>query len=215
MPDLDVIDHLVLAVPDLAVGIDHVEHLTGVRPAIGGCHPDWGTHNAVLAAGPHCYLEIIAADPNHPVPASQRPGIFMAVDWPHMIGWFAKCGDLPAAAHAAASADVRLGAIQTGSRTLPDGQTLRWQLTDPAVMVMDGVFPMLIDWGSSPHPAASAPRGCQLAELRLGHPDPAAVSQLMRAVGIPVDVARSDAPSINAVLDTPNGLVSLPQSPAT
>jgi hypothetical protein len=37
----------------------------------------------------------------------------------------------------------------------------------------------------------------------------------MRAVGIPVDVAKADAPSINAVLDTPNGLVSLPQSPAT
>ena len=39
-------DHLVLAVPNLALGIEHVEQKTGVRACFGGQHPGRGTHNA-------------------------------------------------------------------------------------------------------------------------------------------------------------------------
>jgi hypothetical protein len=55
-------DHFVYAWPrDLASGIDYVERLVGVRASMGGRHADdLGTHNACLALGSGCYLEILA-----------------------------------------------------------------------------------------------------------------------------------------------------------
>jgi len=47
------IDHVVLAVPDLADGVAGFQRLTGVRPVMGGSHINLGTANYLvgLAAG--------------------------------------------------------------------------------------------------------------------------------------------------------------------
>ncbi|MEE2907268.1 MAG: VOC family protein, partial [Planctomycetota bacterium] len=154
--------------------------------------------------------ELIAPDPDSDAPAENRPAIFSTLGSPQMIGWFAKCDNLDAAQQATESAGVQLGSIQPGARTLPDGRSLRWQLTDPMVMVYDGIFPMLIDWGDSPHPAASAPVGCRLLELHLEHPKAEAVTTLLAAIGISLEVQTGSVPCISAVIDTPVGTLQLP-----
>jgi catechol 2,3-dioxygenase-like lactoylglutathione lyase family enzyme len=42
------IDHVVLAVPDLADGVAWFQRLTGVRPVMGGSHINLGTANYLV-----------------------------------------------------------------------------------------------------------------------------------------------------------------------
>ncbi len=54
------LDHVVWAVPNLQMGIEAFEQLTGVNPVKGGVHPDYGTHNALVRIGEKSYLELLA-----------------------------------------------------------------------------------------------------------------------------------------------------------
>ena len=44
------------------------------------------------------------------------------------------------------------------TRARPDGVVLAWRYTDPGVVLEDRLIPYFIDWGTSPHPAATAAR---------------------------------------------------------
>jgi hypothetical protein len=63
--------------------------------------------------------------------------------------------------------------VSNGHRRTADGTTLRWRATSNARTA--GVIPFLINWGNTPHPAASAPSGLHLESLRIEHPDPESV----------------------------------------
>ena len=60
----------------------------------------------------------------------------------------------------------------------------RWELTDPFADRAGGTLPFFIDWGASPHPAEAGPSGAQLLELRVEHPDAAAVATQLAALGV-------------------------------
>jgi len=85
------VDRLLYAVPELASGMDHVEELLGVRPVVGGRHPGFSTHNALLSLEPATYLEVIARDPDLAPP---EWGILLDLDdtvVPHLAGWVWRC----------------------------------------------------------------------------------------------------------------------------
>lgn len=203
------IDHLVYATPDLAAAVDRLARASGVRPALGGRHPRWGTRNALLSLGPDIYLEIIAPDPKRERP--EPPTLFGLdrLDKPRLVTWAAKESDLDGRVEAAAAAGVQLGEILTGGRETPDGGALTWRLTDPEVFLADGLVPFLIDWGDSLHPAATAPGGCSLSVLRAEHPEPARVAALLEAIGSDLPVAEGPAPALVAAIRTPRGEIDL------
>lgn len=202
-------DHLVLAVPDLASGIDWVEDLTGVRAVIGGRHPGMGTWNALISLGPSTYLEIIAPDPAQTT--FRSPRVFGVGDArsPRLTTWAANTGDVAALAAIALPGGHKLGAPQDGSRDRPDGVTLRWTLSDPYVVVADGIVPFFIDWGDTPHPATASPTGAVLTGLRAEHPRPEEARRILEQLGIALEVASGPAPALIATLDTPRGTVEL------
>ena len=216
------IDHLVYGAPELASAVDWLEELLGVAAAGGGRHVDRGTHNALLALGHDTYLEVIAPDPSQPAPAGPRPFGLDHLTERHLVTF---------AVHAASrqadpdreGAARRLerwrrralergydpGPVKTGGRRLLDGTELRWRLCQHPELPFGGAVPFLIDWGTTRSPAATAPAGCRLLELEIGHPRPAVVRSALRALEVAVPVRSNPAPLLQATLATPRGRVLL------
>jgi hypothetical protein len=206
---LDRVDHLVYATPDLTVGIETAERLFGVRASPGGQHPGEGTRNALIALGPTSYFEIIGPDPAQPKPERGRRFGIDEIKTPRLTTWVAKGTGLEKFASDAAARGVNLGAVIPGRRQRPDGAVLSWRYTDPRIVLADRLVPYFIDWGSSPHPSATAAKGVTLLSLRAEHPDAERVQGMLRQLGLNLMVRRGAKPALAATFDSPKGRVQL------
>src|SRR5262249_1368217 len=157
--------------------------------------------NALLSLGPSSYLEIIGPDPEQPRPAGPRRFGLDDLARPRLLTWVAKSGDPEKLVAGARRDQIELGRVIPGSRTRPDGVVLTWRYTDPDVVVADRLVPYFIDWGSSPHPSATAATGAHLVGLRAEHPDASRVQQLLDRLGLGLKVQRGPRPAIIATLD--------------
>ena len=203
------VDHLVYATPDLKRGVDEIEKLLGVRAIAGGQHPGRGTRNALVALGPTSYLEILAPDPEQPQPEEPRSFGLDNLKESRLVAWFVKSNDLERLRSEAIRKGVRLGEVKSGSRRRPDGVQLSWQFTDPSVRVADGIVPLFINWGDSPHPASTAAKGASLISLRAEHPDVRAVRGKLQRIGLNLQVKWGQSPALIAVIEGPRGRVEL------
>jgi hypothetical protein len=203
------VDHLVYAAPDLEVGIKRLEDLLGVRATPGGQHPGLGTRNALIALGPSSYIEIIGPDPDQPGPVGPRRFGIDDLEAPRLVGWVAKGIELEQLVDRARRSGIALGDVISGSRKRPDGVVLSWRYTDPSVVIADRLVPYFIDWGRSPHPAATAAPGVTLVALRAEHPDATRVQRMLDQLGLDLQVQAGPAPALIATLDSPRGRVQL------
>ena len=208
-PLLTRIDHLVYATADLEKSVAGIEARLGVRPAPGGQHPGRGTHNALLALSDRSYLEVIGPDPAQAETAGPRWFQIDRLDAPRLVAWAVKEAELDKLRAKAETCGIDLGPVVSGTRQRSDGSWLRWRFTDPATVVADGVVPFFIDWGDSPHPAASAPPGPVLESLRAEHPEPMIAMRALSAVGINLPVTSGPRPALIATLRTERGIVEL------
>ncbi len=207
---LSQIDHLVYAVPDLEASLDWFEHNTGIRPRIGGRHPDRGTRNALLNLGDRRYLEIIAVDEdNHDVPPPRWMGVD-DLDRPRMTRWCIAVPDLDAAAASMNDYDPGLGQRSEGSRRTPEGDLLRWRMLLPRPRPRTEIVPFCIDWSASErHPTDGLPRELELLDIRLYHPAPETVRPLLEQLLPGTNVYLAAAPLISVAVDTPRGALML------
>ncbi|HJU09539.1 MAG TPA: VOC family protein, partial [Candidatus Binataceae bacterium] len=119
------IDHIVIAVNDLDTAMADYSQL-GFTVVRGGRHSGLNTHNALIAFGDGCYLELIASLGSFHGPA----------DW-----WFealkrgggltdfcVQSDNLDNDAAAFRQAGVKMGEPFSMSRERPDGYTISWQL---------------------------------------------------------------------------------------
>jgi hypothetical protein len=199
------IDHITVIAPSLEVGAAYVEAALGVPPAAGRSHPSMATHNLLLALGNTVYLEIISTDPN--AAAVTRPRWFgldgvLPGAAPRLAAWVASTDDI------IGSALPELGEVETMRR-----ENHVWQMTvrSDGSVPLDGAAPLLIQRASTANPTAALPQhGLQLKQLLVRHPDPTRILTLLAKIGLdlqaPITVARGDACSLVAEIQTPLGL---------
>lgn len=143
------LDHVVYAVPDLDEVAVRFRERFGLDSTGGGRHERWGTANRIVPLGDQ-YLELVAAVD---APAAAETGFGRGVleRAARGGGWFtiaAVADDLDAVAS-------RLGIeVDSGSRTRPDGKTVRWRmaaLDDPR---REPWMPFFLTWdvGQDLHP---------------------------------------------------------------
>ena len=203
------IDHLVYATPDLAAGVERVERLLGVLAVAGGQHPGAGTRNALIGLGDRVYLEIIGPDPSQPKPDRARRFGIDELRAPRLVTWAAKGTDLEGIAQDAKKHGLDLGKVQFGSRRRPDGVLLAWRLTVSPELIAGGIVPFFIDWGETPHPASTLPKGCTIVALRAEHPDANRIQADLSALGLNIRVDKGAGPALIATIRTAHGDVEL------
>jgi len=202
------VDHLVYVAPDLEAGMDLIEARIGQRPLPGGRHKNWGTQNALLSIGDKTYLEVLAPDPLLPAPARGRltdatgPG-------PNLLTWVIRTSDIDKFAESARAAGAGIGNVESGRRERFDGSLLRWKVSDPYVLPLNGAIPFVIDWGETPHPAGSLTRAGTLVSLAIEHPDPEEVKNMLQALGVEMLVREGASYRLVAIINTDKGIVEL------
>ena len=210
------IDHVLVAVTDLAESAQRFEAAYGLTALVGGRHPRVGTANMIVPLRSE-YLELIAVvDVEEAAQAPSSKRITRAVaEGRTFATWAARTDHLDAVRERVQAARLQVPAVFAGSRERPDGVTLRWRTQFLVPPGEPSVLPFVIEWHVPPgmHPAETSVKhrsgASGIRALRLGDPDPEAATSCLRTLlgDVPkVTIEKADISGVLAVeLDTPCG----------
>lgn len=203
MPFSIALDHIAVAARSLEEGASYVEAVLGVKMSMGGKHAAMGTHNMLLSLGPHCYLEVIAVDPEAAAPDRRRWFNLDAFNGaPRLTNWICATDDLETAIEVAPPGS---GTPQTLSR----GE-FSWTFAVPEFgrLPYDDAMPALMSWGTSPHPNTKLPdHGLRLTRLDVFHPQSDDLLKAFPALHKMSEVSVREGPEkrLLATISTPEG----------
>lgn len=146
------IDHVVLAVRDLAASAGRLWNEHGLRFSPGGRHPQWGTANMIAPLG-NDYVELLGVV-DEEVGSNSVLGRTLMELSEDGDRWFSVClsdDDIDATV-------ARLGlTIRPGTRTRPDGTEVRWRGAGIEERGEDLWLPFFISWDvpAPLHPGAA------------------------------------------------------------
>jgi hypothetical protein len=134
------VDHVLIAVGNLDEAAERFQHDYGLMSIDGGRHPGWGTANRVVPLGRE-YLELIGVvDPDealgHPF---GRWMLERVEDGDHLLRCCLRPHDIKEVAERIGHEPV------AGSRELPEGGTVQWQLVGLQAAMSDNL-PFFIEW---------------------------------------------------------------------
>jgi hypothetical protein len=159
-----------------------------------------GTHNRLLSLGRETYLEVIAIDPEAPAPGRARWfGLDGFSGAPRLSHWVMRVPDLAAALATAPAGAGVAAAFERGP--------FRWRfaVTASGCQPFDDVYPALIEWQGTAHPAGGlTDRGCRLLRLTCRTPNPAALRAALPGGNGRMVIERG-APGLRALIAAPQG----------
>ena len=186
MTRLGLLDHVVIAGPDLEALIAWFAVRTGVTAPRGGAHPT-GTANALVALtrdgqrGPH-YIELIGPDPDRADPAVPETFGIASLSEPAVVAYSVHPDDIVATVEHARAQGIDPGDVQPLSRRTPDGVLLEWRLTRGQERRLE--LPFLIDWGTTPQPGVGDLPTVELVDFVRTEVDPAPIAADLDAYGL-------------------------------
>ncbi len=179
----------------------------GVRPSLGGIHPNQGTRNALLHLGQETYLELLAIDNSN---KAVQPPRWMGIDLitkPTITRWALKSSDLMEDRAIVKKYDPQMSTIQQGQRQTNSGALLTWQILQPLADPVIELVPFMVDWGSSPHPTDTLESGCRLQSVQLFHPGADRVQKIINELDIQMIIQQSDKEKIRVSIQGRNGRI--------
>lgn len=204
------LDHVVIAGPDLDALVAWFAERTGVVAAPGGAHPT-GTANALVALtvdgirGPQ-YIELIGPNPDRPEPELPETFGIATLEAPAVQAYAVHPDDIEATVATARAGGYDPGDVSDLSRRTPDGTLLEWRLTRGENRRLD--VPFLIDWGATPQPGLSDIPSIELVSLVRAEPDPAPLRDVLAAFDLGdgvAEVVAGDAPGFRLTLRRADG----------
>jgi glyoxalase-like protein len=157
------LDHVLLAVPDLATAADELETRLGLAAVSGGRHPGWGTENRIVPLG-DTYLELIAVADEAEAAASPL-GRWVAAGHHGVVrplSWAVRTDDLDAVAERL-ELEPREGSRRTG-----EGGEVRWRFAGVEQAMAEACFPFFIEWAEgTPFPGRGGTSDLRIRELHL------------------------------------------------
>jgi hypothetical protein len=203
----NVLDHIVLAAPDLQEAMKEFENMTGIKPSIVGSLRGLGTKSARVGLDNNSYIEIVAPDPKNSGPI----GAALASELEE--------GTLVPYHYAIRSSEVsdmkddyvpnELG-WQPDHISMfgasPDGTPKKWEMLYMYGHRIGGCVPFYIDWGQCDHPTASIPEFGALKSLVVRAPAGHKVHDLLESVeGITV---KEGPPMLEFSFGSPEGTIT-------
>jgi hypothetical protein len=194
------LDHVLIAVADLAAAAREIEARYGLVSIEGGRHPGWGTANRIVPLG-DTYLELVAVVDE--AEAAQSPfGSWVAGAHPtlaRLLGWAVRTHALDDVAR---RLDLTVGA---GSRVARSRRLVRWRLAGIEQAAAEPSLPFFIEWGQGTPlpgraPATHRPGAVQIAQLQLDG-DPGRLAAWLGSHRLPITV-RTGAPAVASIVLT-------------
>lgn len=206
---LDQIDHFVYVTNNLERTKASFENKTGATIYYGGRHLDKGTHNAIFRIGERSYFEILAPDPE------RRSDIQLSwlgtqnVSYSRISRWCIAPENYITGLNFMNSESKYHFHNIPGRRKKLDGSHLQWNLGLCEREADVDVFPFLIDWGESEHPAISLKNECKIQSLEIHHKCPDKINKITKEFQIDAEIIKSEDVKISILLKTPNGLIEI------
>jgi hypothetical protein len=191
------VDHVLIAVADLAAAGHEIEVRHGLASSEGGRHLAWGTANRIIPLG-DAYLELIAVvDADKAADSAVGRWVASGVSGTlRPLGWAIRIPNLDETAR-------RLNLpVRSGSRVAPAGDKLRWRTAGIDQAAAEPALPFFIEWDPhSRHPgqaAVSHPAGtARISQLVLAA-DPRRVTEWVGELQLPV-VVRPGVSALSAI----------------
>jgi hypothetical protein len=195
------LDHVLIAVADLAAATARFEAEHGLASVEGGRHPGWGTANRIVPLG-DAYLELIAVVDEDEAAASEfgRWVARGAAGAGRLLGWAVRPEDLDAVVR-------RLDLVaHRGARAGADGSLVRWRSAGLEAAAAEPSLPFFLEWapGTSFPGRSAAPQPASIARLAL-RGDPERLSSWLGPHTLPVTIDPGPPAITGLVLAGPRG----------
>ncbi|CAB9518191.1 expressed unknown protein [Seminavis robusta] len=167
LPD-NVLDHIVLAAPELEPAIIEFQEKTGIEPRISGSIKGLGIKTARVSFEGDSFLEIIAPDPEKggPIGALLRASGLTGLQPFHWAIRNSKTGDLTGPFKKLGYTPDCISMF--GARQ--DGTPRKWELLYLYGHKLKGMCPFFINWDNSDHPCESMPIVGDLVHVKVTAP---------------------------------------------